>query len=430
MAHPFEQKVSDFIRLHHLVSDSDKIGVALSGGADSVALLAVMKALGFDVVALHCNFHLRSRESDRDEEHARRVAADLGVEWESIDFNVAQLQKIKPGLSVEMACRELRYAWFERRAAALGLKAVAIGHNRSDRAETFILNLMRSAGLRGLASMRPGRDIFIRPMLDCSRDEIEEYLAWRGLSYVTDSSNLTDLYTRNKVRHHILPALEADFPGATAAISRSMTHLESTLDLYESLVADRAACYRSLDGTTIDLARLLNEERFPAQLLYEMLRSDDISREQIADIISDTTRSGLKFGPWLLSRGMLLDSRRIAAAPSGELEQWCTLRRIPASQFMPERNLMKAWFDPSILDAEEGLTVRAWIRGDRMTPFGMKGSRLLSDIFNDLHLSESQKRRQPVVICGKRIVWLPGVKHSAEFPVRPGSSEIIEMEWN
>ncbi|MDE6438023.1 MAG: tRNA lysidine(34) synthetase TilS, partial [Muribaculaceae bacterium] len=186
------------------VSAGSRIGIALSGGADSVALLAASVRLGFEVVPLHCNFHLRGAESDRDERFVRSLCARLGLaDWLHLtDFDV-YAQMCATGESVEMACRTLRYRWFEELAGALGLTAVAVGHHADDDAETFVLNLMRGTGLRGLAGMPRSRDLFVRPMIGCTRAEVLDFLSTEGLDYVTDSTNLADEYMRNRVRHAV-----------------------------------------------------------------------------------------------------------------------------------------------------------------------------------------------------------------------------------
>lgn len=429
----FESAVNDYIELNSLATPAAKVGVALSGGADSVALLAVMTALGFDCVALHCNFRLRGDESRRDRDHARVVASDLGAGWEETEFDVEAYRRAHPDTSVEMACRELRYAWFADVACRLGLEAVALGHNAGDRAETFLLNAMRPSGLRGLTSMAARRDIYIRPLLAMTRRHIERYLTDRGLDYVTDRTNLAEIYRRNKLRLGVMAPLEERFPDAFVAIGRTMANLESTRELYDDLVSERASRYRREAEGGIDLAAIAAAEPHARQLLFEILSPSGISMEQIDSMLRNPGGSGLRFGSWLLDRGVLLPSPAYDEAPEEfdltSRPDLCRMRMITAREFAPVRDPLRAWFDADILNRSNPLTVRRWRLADRMTPFGMRGTRLLSDIFSDAGLSVDAKRRAPVVECGGEIVWLPGLKNSAAYPVTPASSTILELTW-
>lgn len=437
-ASEFEQEVAAAIARHSMIGDGGcgKVGVALSGGADSVALLAVMVRLGYRVVALHCNFHLRGDESRRDRDHAFECARRLSSEWAETDFDVEAFRRLNPGTSVEMACRELRYNWFERMAGELGLDRIAIGHNRNDRVETFLLNSLRSAGLRGLTSMAPVRGIFIRPLLEQRRDAVEAYLAAIGLGFVTDSSNLSECYARNKVRLGVVASLEERFSGAVDRIALSVSNLESTRQLYEQLVAERAARYLDPTGQSIDLLSLLKNEKHPRQLLFEMLRDHGINPSQVDSIIASAGQSGLTFGDCRLSRGRLylnaVRSHDAALLRGGVpvLEAACELTVVGREEFKPQRDdRMTAWFDAALLDGDPEFEIRQWRLADRMRPFGMRGSRLLSDIFNDAKLTPAEKESQPVVTRNGTIIWLPGLRASASFPVRPDSTGILRLSW-
>ena len=216
----FERRTADFITSRRLLRSDAPVIVALSGGADSVALLAVLLRLGYDCRAAHCNFHLRGEESMRDMNHCRAVAEKLDVDLYVRDFDVSARRSAFPGESVEMACRELRYNWFSDLLDRECAQAVAVGHHREDRAETFMLNLMRGAGIAGLTSMRPQSGNVVRPLLPFTRREIEDYVAQHGLTFINDSSNASDAHRRNRLRNNIFPALEAAFPGALDAVLR------------------------------------------------------------------------------------------------------------------------------------------------------------------------------------------------------------------
>ena len=205
------RRVSTYIRQRGLLEKDKPVLVAISGGADSVALLDVLLRAGFSCVAAHCNFHLRGAESDRDAAFVQDLCAQWKVPLEVKDFDTLSYARAH-NASVEMAARELRYAWFEQVAEKHQCQAVAVAHHQNDQAETLLLNLKRGAGLRGLAGMRPksanpmapeGVPV-VRPLLCTTRDYIEHYLRdKRGLSWVNDSTNSDTSITRNAIREQL-----------------------------------------------------------------------------------------------------------------------------------------------------------------------------------------------------------------------------------
>lgn len=420
------------IRVAAGVPCGKRLGVALSGGADSVALLAALTACGFTCRALHCNFHLRGEESDRDQAHAESIARQLGAECSVVHFDVRSRCEAT-GESVEMACRELRYEWFYRMASEYDLDAVAVGHHADDRVETFFLNLLRSTGLRGLSALRSQRDIFVRPMLSLTREDITDYLARRGLPYITDSSNASDIYKRNRIRHHIVPALEEQFPDYRSRILSTMDNLCATDALLTSLVKRQAATYLDEDGA-INLARLRAEEPLAAEFLFEMLRTlfpeHRLPMATVNDIIGSAENSGRRFGSWITDHGMLrlypeerAERCEIVSPGSGQLE-WCVL---PREQFRPERDPSTAWFDASILDGNPVFELRSWRKADRMRPFGLRGTKAVSDIFSDMKFSVARKDATDILTRDGQIIWIPGVKNSALFPVTDDSERVLRL---
>ena len=191
-------KVERFIDKHALMKQGDKVLVAISGGADSVALLVALRKLGYDCEAIHCNFHLRNEESNRDEQFTKDLCARLGTTLHIAHFDSKAYAREK-GISIEMAAREQRYAAFEEHRVTIGAQCIAVAHHRDDSAETLLLNLTRGTGIKGLRGIQPKNGHIIRPLLCVGREEIIEYLEWRGESYVTDSTNLACDYTRNKI---------------------------------------------------------------------------------------------------------------------------------------------------------------------------------------------------------------------------------------
>ena len=207
-----------YIEKYRLLSEDRPVLVGLSGGADSVALLGVLVRLGYPCIALHCNFHLRGEESDRDEAFACEFAESLEVPFHKIDFDTISYAGERH-LSIEMAARELRYAWFEEMRERLGGQATAVAHHRDDNVETVLMNLIRGTGIRGMSGIRPRNGFIVRPLLCVSREDILAWLADQGYAYMVDSTNLSDAYTRNFIRLNVLPLLEEINPSARNTIA-------------------------------------------------------------------------------------------------------------------------------------------------------------------------------------------------------------------
>ena len=213
----FKNKINRYITEKGLFGLTDKVLVALSGGADSVALLRVLLQLGYRCEAAHCNFHLRGEESDRDEAFVVRLCETLRVPLHKVDFQTKEYAAGK-GISIEMAARELRYAWFESLLPVCGARVIAVAHHRDDSVETLLLNLIRGTGINGLKGIAAKNVHIVRPLLEESRESIEVYLNAIGQVYVTDSTNLQDEYMRNKIRLNILPIMREMNPSVGECI--------------------------------------------------------------------------------------------------------------------------------------------------------------------------------------------------------------------
>ena len=217
-------KIKRFIASEHLLRVDALYLVALSGGADSVALLLCLKELGYRVEAVHCNFQLRGEESMRDERFCEELCQHENIPLHKVHFDTqsyADLHKV----SIEMAARELRYRYFFQLKEALKAEGICVGHHKEDSVETVLINLVRGTGLSGLMGIRPRKNDIIRPLLCVTRQEIEDYLRRHASTFVTDSTNLVDDVVRNKIRLNVLPQLAEINPSVTEAILTTANHL-------------------------------------------------------------------------------------------------------------------------------------------------------------------------------------------------------------
>ena len=436
----FQAKVERFIQRHGLLTGKRLVLVGLSGGADSVALLGVLVRLGYPCRALHCNFHLRGDESDRDEVFARQFADSLGVPFLKVDFDTRGYAAIHQE-SIEMAARSLRYRWFEEQRQAFNAEAIAVAHHRDDSVETLLMNLLRGSGIRGLGGIRPRNGQVVRPLLAVSRAEIEEWLQTQGWDYVTDSSNLSDAYTRNFIRLRVLPLLEQLNPAARETIARSAAHLSAAEQLYAYTVEEaRKAVFVSADSLSIEA---LMRYPSPETLLYEWLRPLGFSRIVVGELFESLTGlSGKQF--YSATHQVLKDRDRLYIAPLQEPSAWQPIE-IPVatgeltqplhlsfqlmertSDFQLERASDAAYFDAEKLPGR--LTLRLPQKGDWFVPFGMRGRKKLSDFFADQKMNRWEKLRQPLLCAGESIVWVVGRRTDGRFRVGEETKMIFSVK--
>ena len=411
-----------------------RLMVAVSGGADSVALLRVLHTLELDIVALHCNFHLRGEESNRDQRFVEDLCHRLGIQLETIDFDVEKFRRDQPRpVSVEMACRQLRYDWFERMRVEHEASAIAVAHNADDNVETLLLNLMRGTGIAGLTGMAVLSDnLILRPMLSVRRSEIESYLASLNQDYIVDSTNLENEYRRNRIRNRLIPVMTELFPGAVDGILKTIEALLPTELTYREAVEGTLEAYLYGDNSLYlkELTESGMTDEQIALMLFEWYREKGLTMSQARKIAGGVGKSGNRFplrdGELIVNRDMLIYQPSDSGSSNVlTLKDVFEMDVIPPEDFRVERNPRCACFDAAILDRE--LSVRTWQEGDRMKPFGMKNSRKLSDIFSDAKIPVNEKRRIPLLVCDDEIIWVAGVKNSDCYRVNSDSKSVVRF---
>lgn len=410
---------------HH---EHGRLIAAVSGGADSVALLRALLEAGSNVTACHCNFHLRGEESDRDQTFVEQLCSELGIRLETVQFDVRRYMALHDdSVSVEMACRDLRYKWFEDMRLKLGASHICVAHNSDDNTETFMLNLLRGTGIAGLRGMLEvnGRHI-MRPMLRCSRRQIEDYLRELGQAYVTDSTNLESLYRRNSIRLEIMPVIRRFFPNADTAIAATTDNLGATERFYRQSLEEKRSQY-TLDGA-IDLNTLIDNEPEAALMVYEWFAPEGLTMSQASDIVRRPIATGRRYplhcGCLITDRGRLVKADEtvtdLASSISYEVKT--------ASEFRPVRNPDVAYFDASVLEGG-GWEVRPWRDGDRLEPFGMKGSRKVSDLLSDAKVPLDMKHRVPLLVKDGCVLWVAGIRASRHYPVTDRSQYYVTVRY-
>ena len=420
--------VRAYIEKYQLLEESCPVLVGLSGGADSIALLTLLVKLGYSCIAAHCNFHLRGEESMRDERFAEEYAKTLQVPFLKTDFDTEQYAAANH-LSIEMAARELRYNWFEEKRSETGAQAIAVAHHRDDSVETVLMNLVRGTGIRGMSGIRPKNGYVVRPLLCVTRKEITAWLDARNISYVTDSTNLSDAYTRNFIRLRVLPLLEDINPSVRTAIARTADHLSAAEAVYMHVV-EQAKAEVLDEGNRISIPALMHYPS-PDAILYELLKAYNFSRTVSEDIYAALEGEPGKqfFSPThrlVKDRDYLLLSS-IETKPeqtyvlSGNEEKWVgpvelSFNKVVISEnFHIRKDKNIAYFDYDKLAFP--LTLRTWKDGDWFIPFGMKGRKKLSDYFSDRKFSRFEKERVWLLCSGNDIIWIVGERPDNRYSI-------------
>ena len=452
-AHPFERAVLRALTSRTAWRPDVPVLAAVSGGPDSVALALALRGIGAPVELAYFDHQTRAGESREDGEFVRALAGRLGVPFHVSGAPVAE-EAADLGRSFEDYARERRYAFLCETAHARGIGFIATGHHADDQAETVLLRLLRGAAGRGLAGIPPEREHegvrIIRPLLTMWRTEVLAYLGDCGEPYRTDSSNDSRDYTRNRIRHDLIPLLEREY---AKGLRESLVHL-ATIQHDENdwinlqVRAAMATCIDS-EGHIVRaifaalhraLARRLLQGWCEDRGIRELGRRTPEAVEAVR-----SARTGTKFDlgeGWVLQisaeKAILLERGRpdvfsehpepapLTAPVLG------TSFRVREYDVGPDRD-WKAFCSPNrqVLDAAAvrfPLMVRTRQRGDRLKPLGSSGTRKLQDIFSDLKLTQRERSRQLMIVSGDDIVWIVGRMVASEYAVGPDTKRIMEIE--
>ncbi len=427
------RKVGQYIAEKRLLDGASGVLVALSGGADSVALLCVLLELGYRVEAAHCNFHLRGDEADRDEAFCKDLCRKKNVPLHIAHFDTyayAELHKV----SIEMAARDLRYSYFAQLLGDLSLGAVCVAHHKDDSVETFLLNLLRGTGIDGLKGISPKNGDIVRPLLCAGREEIIAYLDSMGQDFVVDSTNLEDDVQRNKVRLNVIPLLKQINPAACRNIAKASERVSDMIPVIDAAMSEAKGrvCSEADGVVAIDIAKLQSEIS-PETVLWNILNDKGFSPSQVERIASaHDARTGSE---WMsathsltVDRGFMLvvplsqqTQKNFRVPETGtyiynETVKFCFSQTTVDEGFTVSRDADCVCLDAA--DIRFPLTVRPVRNGDSFVPFGMRGRKLLSDFLTDRKISLVEKRRQLVVAdSDDRILWVVGLRPDNRFRI-------------
>ena len=435
--------LQQFVNKNKLFHSSNKLVLAVSGGIDSVCMAHLIKKLGLDAAIAHCNFGLRGEESDNEELFVKQLAQDLSYPFHSIQFKTNEYAEIE-GLSIQVAARNLRYNWFENLRKKLAFDFIAIAHNADDSIETFFINLMRGSGIHGLTGIRPKNELIVRPLLFASRQQIEMYCKQNNISFRNDSSNESDKYLRNKIRHTIIPSINEINPSFHATMGENLSRLSETEQLYNYAINNfiKQIIEVQLDGNIHISITDLDALPTPQTILFELLKKYNFSPSTCYEIYEN--RNGMsgqvyysKTKRIIKDRELFIitdieitkDSKTYIEANTAEIDFPVRLKfnTINGQGYEIINNNNIAAFDIDKLNYP--LIIRKWHNGDYFKPLGLNGMKKLSDFFIDKKHSIAEKENTWLLVSANEIVWIIGQRIDDRFKITTDTQKVLEIEF-
>ncbi|HOF98326.1 MAG: tRNA lysidine(34) synthetase TilS [Paludibacteraceae bacterium] len=437
------KKVELYIEKNKLLfPEKGKILVGVSGGRDSVALLDILIKLGYRCTVAHCNFHLRGEESDRDEKFVQQLSFNLNIPYYSVDFDTVNYAKQK-NISIEMAARELRYSWFTSLAEKINAQAIAIAHHADDNVETLLMHLVRGTGLKGLTGISPKNGLIVRPLLCCTRNEINEYIKNNNLSFIEDSTNQSVDFQRNKIRLQVIPLLEEINPSVKKVLSESIERFSEINTFYENAIEKIKKQLLTVDNDQLKInIDLLCKQASPKTILFEILHPYGFNESIVQDIekhlhdesgkiFYSPTHYLIKDRKYLIISNKIKKNETTFFITENDSEisfpiQLSITRKKKEQNFVISKDNRIIQIDASLI--QYPLTLRRWTNGDTFFPFGMNRQKKLSDFFIDQKLNLKQKAETWLLLSQNQIVWVVGLRLDNRFKITESTQEVLEIK--
>ncbi len=428
------------VSISDLCRKTDRILVAVSGGKDSMALLHLFHTEGYAVEAAHVNFRLRGDDSEEDEKLAAGFCRRRGIPFHTRSFDT-KAYAAERGWSTQMAARELRYAWFEELAAGRQLDRIATAHHLHDNLETLLLNFTKGTGPKGLTGIPVKTGKIIRPLLHASPDQILSYLKTNGITWREDLSNREDHYHRNRIRNRVIPLLKGINPGLEHTFE---VNLERFLDLeavFEESLKKFEASFVVTPGETRIPLKVLHPAPGIALILEEFLKKYGFNRQDALLMlnVSETGKKVLSSSHTMIRERdyWRLITRREPVLTETEIAEegvfsagkmFLSVQVADIEKIIPDySDSATAWLDAGKISWP--LRIRPWKNGDRFIPFGMRGSKLVSDYLKDRKVSASEKKDERVVEDASGILWLVGHRIAEPFKITGSTRKVLCLKW-
>jgi tRNA(Ile)-lysidine synthase len=434
----------EYITKNHLFKRNEKVLLAVSGGIDSMVMTHLFISAGFETGIAHCNFQLRGSESDDDEKFVKSFAEKNNIKVHNQRFDTSGFAEER-GISIQMAARELRYRWFEELGEKNGYSYIAVAHNLNDNVETFLINLSRGTGIAGLTGMKPKYKNIVRPLLFASRKAISDYCSLNNIKYREDRSNSETKYTRNKIRHKIIPLFKEINPSFETTIIETAERLEEINEIVSARFNEvRENVSVHMKDKTVFKISLLKELSPLNTLLFELFRPYGLGPEQLDDMINlFNSRTGSQL---FTATHRIIKNRRelIAVKISEDISDSITITCIKDLQEFPgctEAKILKTGKDFKIpesqnigcFDAEKiafPLIIRRWRHGDSFYPLGMKQKKKLSDYFTDRRYSIYDKECSLILETEGKIAWIINDRIDDRFKITSKTRKALIIRMN
>ena len=414
-----------------------KFLLAVSGGVDSMTMAYLFCQAGINVGIAHCNFCLRGKESDMDEELVKQYAENNNYPFHVERFDTEKYAASK-GISVQMAARDLRYEWFENIRQEYGYHFIAIAHNLNDSIETSLFNLIRGTGIKGLTGIQPTAGYIVRPLLFALRTEIENFASENNIVFREDKSNDETKYTRNKIRHLVLPLLREINPSVEKTLEETILKMKETEQAVENYISDIKISKTEGTKTIFDVGQLKNFLSNKT-ILYELFKPFGLSGMQ-TDELSEVIEGQTGGRVFTKSHVILKDRTNIIVSPienNGsifvKINNYTELEKTPFFNSVTSTPITDDYKIPAnnniaCLDEDEikyPLIIRNWKEGDSFYPLGMNNKKKISDFLIDNHISRFDKEKLLVLESAGKIVWVIGHRIDNRFRIKPATRKIL-----
>lgn len=411
--------------------------IAISGGIDSVVLAHLCQHAKLNFAFAHCNFQLRKEESDQDEKFVKRLAQKIEVKCFIKKFDPKN--QVNKDQSIQLAARNLRYKWFAKLLNDTNFNFILTAHHLNDNAETFFINLLRGTGLAGLTGIPNKNKRVLRPLLPFSKKEITTYALQNKLTWREDESNQSDDYLRNRIRHHIIPVFQQEKKDFLNHFQLTQKHLSQNALLIQNYIQqiEEETCSKKQGNIHYSIKKLQKYQPLET-VLYHLFHS--LGFTNITDINQLlTAQSGKmvfsKTHRLLKDRHHLILSRREKQTnPEISIPKSKKIINFPAGKIIRENVIKVTELQPQIAYLAEQyleypLKLRIWESGDRFKPFGMKGTKKISDFLKDQKCSLFEKENTWVLLSGETIVWVVGHRIHNDFKIQENPKNIVKLEW-
>jgi tRNA(Ile)-lysidine synthase len=435
MLHDFLKYIED----NSMISQGESILLGVSGGIDSMVMADLFIKSGMETGIAHCNFCLRAKESDMDEDLVKQLALNNKIPFYSKRF-YTKAHAEKNGISVQMAARNLRYEWFERTAKEYGFNKIAVAHNLNDNIETLLINLTRGTGITGLTGMKPVNGNIIRPLLFATRDAITKYADTCGITYREDKSNAETKYSRNKIRHLVIPVLRDINPSIDRTLTETaerFTGIEEIVSLFTEDLREKLITQN--DNDIVFNISLLQCYLHNHAIIFELFKQFGITSAMVKDIV--TVINGNTGSRIITDKYRIIKNRDELIVSEEGQKKGIFYKVNDTSGFLKIREIIsakKVSIDESFRIPEDPFTgcfdsekinfpviIRNWRAGDYFYPLGMKQKKKLSDYFIDNKYSLPEKEKTLVMESGGNIVWIIGGRIDNRFRITESTRTVL-----